>query len=214
MQHNRQQHTENTHNQGALNDTAQAPTGPRQGTTPTPSHTDTPHSPGHTNTPSTAQLAHHGREKEKNKRKRKKNQTDKKENQGRQKKKEGEGGGGKEKKKEGGRQDATPKAPWAGKHGMQDTTGAHNRGKKKDSNNHKQGKPSPEGPDRQRAHRNRWLVNRLPWQEPPRLQLLGSLSPAAPREPTPLLRLLGSHSPTAPEEPTPLGPENFWGGIG
>ena len=60
----------------------------------------------------------------------------------------------------------------------------------------------------------RWVVNRLPWQEPPRLQLLGSLSPAAPREPTPLLRLLRRHSPTAPEEPTPLGPENFGGGIG
>ena len=62
--------------------------------------------------------------------------------------------------------------------------------------------------------KKRWVVNRLPWQEPPRLQLLGSLSPAAPREPTPLLRLLGSHSHTAPEEPTPLGPENFRGGIG
>ena len=60
----------------------------------------------------------------------------------------------------------------------------------------------------------RWVVNRLPWQEPPRLQLLGSLSPAAPREPAPLLWLLGSQSTTAPEEPTPLGPENFGGGTG
>ena len=59
-----------------------------------------------------------------------------------------------------------------------------------------------------------WVVNCLPWQEPPRLRLLGSQSPAAPREPTPLLRLLGSHSPAAPKEPTPLGPKNFGGGIG
>ena len=76
--------------------------------------------------------------------------------------------------------------------------------------------PVKDSPSQNPAMRplKRWVVNRLPWQEPPRLQLLGSLSSAAPREPTPLLRLLGSHSPTAPEEPTPLGPENFGGGIG
>ena len=51
----------------------------------------------------------------------------------------------------------------------------------------------------------RVVVYRHPWQEPPRLRLLGSQSPKASREPTPLLRLLRSHSPAAPEEPTALG---------
>ena len=51
----------------------------------------------------------------------------------------------------------------------------------------------------------RVVVYRHPWQEPPRLRLLGSKSPKAPREPTPLLRLLRSHSPAAAEEPTLLG---------
>ena len=59
------------------------------------------------------------------------------------KRQRGGGVGKKNKKKRGGDKTPRPKAPGAGKHAKQDTTGAQ-RGREP-NNNHKRGKPSPEG---------------------------------------------------------------------
>ena len=107
-QNDRQQHRENRHNQGAPNDTAQAQTGPRRGTTPTATHTNTPHSPGDVNHPSTAHTAQHGREKKGSRRKMK--QTNKKHRKGTQKRTRRGGG---ESKRGGGDKTPRPKAPRA-----------------------------------------------------------------------------------------------------
>ena len=96
-QHDRQQHPQNGHNQGAPNHTAQAETGPRRDTTPTATHTSTPHSPGNTNQPK--QRATGKKKKREDEKKGKSRKQTKKRSMASGKKKKG---GGRKTKKRGG----------------------------------------------------------------------------------------------------------------